>query len=201
LTGITGHRRAVRIPPTTEAVISADVRIDHTRDAAEPPIEQLRAGRADALAALYREHAGRLLRLAQRLTGSADDAEDIVHDVFVGLPELLRRYEHSGRLLPWLCGVTARLAISRRRRERRRAQLRALLPREGVGTHDLWTQVDLERALEQLPESLRDVVVLHVLEGLPHDVVAESLGISLANSRVRTHRALRHLRRILEPGS
>ncbi len=126
-----------------------------------------------------------------------------MHDVFVGLPELLRRYEHSGRLLPWLCGVTARLAISRRRRERRRAQLRALVPREGegLGTPDLWTQVDLERALEQLPESLRDVVVLHVLEGLPHDVVAESLGISLANSRVRTHRALRHLRRILEPGS
>ena len=55
-------------------------------------IEALRAGRPDALAALYREHGAALYRLAYRLTGSRHDAEDVVHDMFVGLPEALRRY-------------------------------------------------------------------------------------------------------------
>ena len=49
-----------------------------------------------------------LLALARRLAGSAADAEDVVHDVFLGLPEALRRYEERGSLESWLKRVTAR---------------------------------------------------------------------------------------------
>ena len=52
-------------------------------------IAEARAGSPDALSALYLEHGVALFRLAYRLVGAREDAEDVVHDVFVGLPEAL----------------------------------------------------------------------------------------------------------------
>src|ERR1043166_6892275 len=69
-----------------------------------------RRGSADAV---YRPHAGPVLPIAYRLLQSRADAEDVVHDVFVGLPELLRKYEERGALAAWLKTVTARVALAR----------------------------------------------------------------------------------------
>src|ERR1043166_3618669 len=70
-----------------------------------------RRGSADAV---YRPHAGPVLPIAYRLLQSRADAEDVVHDVFVGLPELLRKYEERGALAAWLKTVTERVALARR---------------------------------------------------------------------------------------
>src|SRR5213593_5157435 len=86
-------------------------------------IAEARAGGPEALAALYLEHGGALFRLAYRLVGAREDAEDVVHDVFVGLPEALRRYEERGSFAPWLKRVTARLALMRLRSRRRRREV------------------------------------------------------------------------------
>jgi len=51
-------------------------------------IAEARAGSPDALSALYLEHGVALFRLAYRLVGTREDAEDVVHDVFVGLRKL-----------------------------------------------------------------------------------------------------------------
>src|SRR4051812_45618776 len=77
-----------------------------------------RAGDAEALGALYRRYGDALMAVAFRLLYSVPDAEDVLHDVFVGLPEALRRYEERGALEPWLKRVTARVALSRLRSDR-----------------------------------------------------------------------------------
>jgi hypothetical protein len=89
-------------------------------------IDAIRADSPDALAALYREHGRALFRLAYRLTGTREDAEDVVHDVFVGLPEALGRYEERGSLAGWLKRVTARLALGTRPSNRPRRDVRML---------------------------------------------------------------------------
>src|ERR1041385_7338628 len=72
---------------------------DQTREQDQAAlIAAARRGSADALGALYDRHAGPLLAIAYRLLQSRADAEDVVHDVFVGLPELLRKYEERGAL-------------------------------------------------------------------------------------------------------
>src|SRR5213592_1845061 len=58
----------------------------------------VRDGDPAALGLLYDAFGAGLFRLAYRLTGTREDAEDVVHDVFVGLPEALTRYEERGRL-------------------------------------------------------------------------------------------------------
>src|SRR2546426_12014227 len=88
-----------------------------TSGGSEAQIDAARTGDPEALASLYRTHGAVLYRLAYRLTGTAQDAEDVVHDVFVGLPKALGRYEERGSFASWLKRVTARVAL--RSEERR----------------------------------------------------------------------------------
>jgi len=87
-----------------------------------------------ALRIAYARFATPLLRLAFRFLDSLDEAEDVVQEVFVGLPLALRHYEERGAFAAWLKQVTVRTALMHRRsRERRRD---ALL---GFRTAPTWT--------------------------------------------------------------
>ena len=159
-----------------------------------------RAGSPDALSALYREHGAALFRLAYRLVGARDDAEDVVHDVFVGLPEALRRYEERGSFAGWLKRVTARVALMRLRSDKRRREV-ALDDAAGQAQPPAASERDgLEAAVNTLPDHLRAVLVLKEIEGYAHAEIAELLGISEGASRVRLTRALERLRDELEGG-
>jgi RNA polymerase sigma-70 factor (ECF subfamily) len=146
------------------------------------------------IAELYRRHAGALLAVAYRLLLSRADAED-VHDLFVGLPEALRKYEERGRMESWLKRIVARLALSRLRAKRpvaldESADL-AVVPADPVN------RVAIERALAELSPESRAVLVLKEIEGFSHAEIASMLGISVGASEVRLHRALRRLRELL----
>ena len=160
--------------------------------------KQARAGSSRALGDLYRLYGQALFRVAYRLTGTREDAEDVVHDVFVGLPEALERYEERGRLDAWLRRVTARGALMKLRKGRRQAALQ-LDAHEGsqipaASGHEM---LELEAAVAALPTPLRSVLVLKEIEGYSHAETAEMLGISTVTSRVRLMRAITRLRRML----
>jgi len=163
-------------------------------------IEAVRAGNPEALAALYREHGAALYRLAYRLTGTREEAEDVVHDVFVGLPEALAHYEERGKFTSWLRRVTARVALIRLRSRQRRREVSLdgadQQPRPPVDAN----VIALESAVNSLPDSLRVVIMLKEVEGYSHGEVAELLGISVGASRVRAARALARLRKALGDG-
>src|SRR5947208_9509482 len=122
------------------------------------PVEEARAGSPAALAGLYREHGTALYRLAYRLTGTPQDAEDVVHDVFVGLPEALKRYEERGSFTSWLKRVTARVALMRLRARTRRREvgIEATLPTAAPPLDS--ASVALRAAVDALPDPLRAVL-------------------------------------------
>jgi len=150
---------------------------------------------SEVIAELYGRYGPDLFRLAYRLTGTKEDAEDVVHDVFVGLPEKLERYEERGRLDAWLRRVTARVALMRLRSRRRRQVIR--LEHVDLPAPSGEPPIDLQAAVDALPINLRSVLVLKEIEGYSHTEIADMLGISAVTSRVRLFRALRKLRRIL----
>src|SRR6185312_14939802 len=84
--------------------------------------QQARAGSTGALGDLYRLYGLALFRVAYRLLGTREDAEDVLHDVFVGLPEALEHYEERGRLDAWLRRITVRVALMRLRSQGRRRE-------------------------------------------------------------------------------
>jgi len=163
-------------------------------------IAEARAGSPDALSALYLEHGGALFRLAYRLVGAREDAEDVVHDVFVGLPDSLQRYEERGSFAAWLKRVTARMALMRLRNAKRRSEV-ALDNAAGQAEPPVAVERDgLQAAVDTLPDHLRAVLVLKEIEGYAHAEIADMLGISEGASRVRLTRALKRLRNKLERG-
>jgi len=160
-------------------------------------VERARAGRADALAELYAQFGQTLMALAFRLTGSRADAEDVLHDVFLGLPEALARYEERGSLEGWLRRVTARVALTR---VRSRARTREVGLADNLVSPASPDRLDIEtvqRAIDKLPATLRAVFVLREVEGYSHSEIAALLNITSNASEVRLHRALRSLRRTL----
>jgi len=161
-------------------------------------VAALRRGDAEALRDAYVRYGPAVYRIAYRLLGSAADAEDVLQDVFVGLPEALRAYDVRVSFEGWLRRVAARTALMRLRgQRRRREEPLEPLSEPAVSARDDVDRVALERAIAALPDTLRSVFVLKEIEGYAHADVAELLGISVGAAEVRLHRAKRELRRML----
>jgi RNA polymerase sigma factor (sigma-70 family) len=158
-------------------------------------IAATRDGSTTALGHLYTRHARAMLAVAYRLLQSEMEAEDVVHDVFVGLPEALRRYREQGAFGTWLRMVTARVALARLR-DHATLDLAQLDERREPATpiRDIEGEMSLAAAMRKLAPSLRAVLVLKEIEGFSHAEVAQLLGISVGASEVRLHRAIRALR-------
>lgn len=157
------------------------------------------SGSTDALAELFHEFSAQVHRVAFRLTLSADEAEDVVQDVFVGLPEALGAFSGSGSFDSWLRAVTLRTALMRLRTGRRRDAV-AIRAGDSARTSAPDAVVDrlaIETALAALPQDLRTVFVLRDVEGYTHAEIARMLGIRAGTSEVRLHRARRRLRDLL----
>src|ERR1700712_5505778 len=125
-------------------------------------ITEAARGSADALAALFERHAAMVHRVAYRLTMSEDDAEDIVQDVFIGLPEALSAYSGTGDFAAWLRKVAVRTTLMRMRSTKRRAAtaLRAAASQQTALSNFLLDRMAIATALATLPDELRIVFML-----------------------------------------
>lgn len=160
-------------------------------------IAEAALGMPEALTELYERFAPSLLGLAIRLTGSRSDGEDVLHDVFLGLPEALRHYQERGALSSWLHRVIARVALTRMRIERRRRETSLTAENQDAATPQpdaFESTAPLERLIRALPDRLRVVFVLKEIAGYSHREIASLLGISTAASEVRLCRAAKLLR-------
>ncbi len=164
-------------------------------------VAKAREGEPDGIAAIYESHAKELYRLIYRLAASPADAEDILHDLFVALPELLRRYEDRGKLAAWLKQVATRMTLMRLRAQQRRREV----PIDNVATDPAIAAPPvtndaflIEEAMLALPQQQREVFVLRQLEGYSYEEISELLEISAGAARVRYLRALRRIRQRLE---
>jgi RNA polymerase sigma factor (sigma-70 family) len=164
-------------------------------------LARVRAGHPEALSELFAKHGQRVLDVAYRITGSRDQAEDVVQDVFIGLPEALRAFDARGTFEGWLRRLSVRTAMLRLRSEQRRKKW------QGKAAEDRPTRtrpepvedrLTLEWALARMPEELRVVYILREVEGYAHAEIAELVGISRGASEVRLHRARKFLRERLK---
>lgn len=162
---------------------------------------RLRRGEAEALREVYERYSDDVYRLALRVTASPADAYDVAHDVFVGLPEAVHRYDPSRPFGAWIKGVTVRTALMRLRTVRRRREV-SVGPLRTIGIRSEASRtidrLTLEKAIERLPVELRTVFVLREVEGMTYQEIADLLGIKKNAAAVRLHRARARLRDILK---
>ena len=146
----------------------------------------------DDFAALYRSLFTPAMRVAYRITGSRETAEDVAAEALARAYAQWREVRAMPHRESWVMRVASNLALdaARRRRPAEKAQ-RALEHAYGDGCAGeraedaVVTRLALVAALRQLPARQRDAVVLYYLGGLSEAEVSASLGI--ATSSVRTH--------------
>ena len=171
------------------------------------------AGDRGAFGVLIDRHRGRAETVARGMLGSREDAEDVVQEAllqaYVGL-DRLREPELFGA---WLCGIAVNLARMRLRGARDRptpldpggrvppsalaATTTDASPEQVV--EELDSLAAVRAALEPLPPSERDVVLMHYVDGLTPQEIGALLGERAGTVRVRLHRARGRLRRLLSP--
>jgi RNA polymerase sigma-70 factor, ECF subfamily len=186
-------------------------------DADASLVEALRRDDPDAAAQLVETYGDRAFRLARRITGSNEDAEEVTQDALWTAARKIQTFKGESAFGSWLYRITANAAYMKLRSRRSKANEIALddvLPAlDEEGRHfepmDDWsTRVDenalqgelrdvLESAIAALPADYRTAVVLHDVEGLSNPDIAEALGISLPAVKSRIHRSRLFLRQRL----
>ena len=164
------------------------------------------AGDRDAFEGIYRQHAGRLYNLAWRMASGANDADDLLQEIFLQAYQKLDSFKGDASLGTWLYRLAVNLCLDRlRSRQGRMAQLTDSIDEEGApelasreGPAELnVTRIALEEAIGELPPSYRAAFVLHDVEGYQHDEIARMLDISEGSSKSLLHKARRKLRGVL----
>jgi RNA polymerase sigma-70 factor (ECF subfamily) len=154
-----------------------------------------RAGEAWAQEALFRRHARRLNGLAFRVMGRDDEVDDLVQDTFIAALASLDRLDKPDAFGSWISGILVRQAYKKIRRRRMLARLGLGRAAAAIDLDELTSQVpsperaaeirSLYAVVESLPADVRIPLVLHRVEGLGLEEVAEMMNVSLATVKRR----------------
>jgi len=158
---------------------------------------------------LVKPHIDQLYKLAYRLTGQRDDAEDIVQDVILKLYPRLSELESIEKLGPWLARILYRDFVDKHRRLQRSpveftdeeqtlyedSAESELCPME-LAEADI-TQKNLQQALDQLNPEQRIVLLLHDVEGYTLQEIHYIQDVPVGTLKSRLHRGQNKLRNIL----
>ena len=182
-------------------------------------IERAQRGEARAFDTLVDAYSRRLYGFLYRLTGSREDAEDLVQEVFLRIVRTIGRYRHEGRFEPWVFRIAANLARDRARRRARAPEMTSLetgggpddvsgnsssdagsrAERPPQSSLELEENVDhLQRALARLPQAEREVVMFRHYGHMSFAQIAEVMGTPLGTALARAHRGLGRLREWME---
>lgn len=155
-----------------------------------------RKGDDSAYAELVRRHERRVFRLAGRFFRRPEEVEDAAQQTFLTAWRKLDTYKAKAPFEHWLTRVCLNCCYQELRR--RRATEVELDRDVSAPRSDPNAKIDVERLLAHLPATDRFVLQLMHGEGWSTQEIAERLGWSRANVKVRAHRARKKLRRLLE---
>jgi len=178
----------------------------------------LKRGERGAVSRFVADNIGRMRGVAARLVKDEDLAEDCVQEAFIKALKNIDRFEGRAKLRTWLHRITVNEALMVLRSRKRLAEdlIDPLLPDfdenacrleapwpKRLSAEDILNQAE-QRALvlskiDELPESYRIVLMLRDIEELDTAEVADALGITEGNVKVRLHRARSALKKLLEP--
>lgn len=165
-----------------------------------------RAGDADAFEELYRQHARRLFSLVVRMVGSADEAEDLLQEVFLQAHRKLAGFRGESTLGTWLYRLTMNHCLDHLRgRQAKMSRATDSLDDEEAAepmapapaVPAAINRMDLEKAIASLPPGSRAAFLLHDVEGFEHREIAGILGVSEGTSKSQVHKARLKLRALL----
>jgi RNA polymerase sigma-70 factor (ECF subfamily) len=177
-------------------------------------VEAAQAGDRDAFAQLVRRYEDQVFTMSLRMLSHREDARDLAQEIFLTVFERLDAFRGESTFKTWIYRIT----VNRCRDElRRRKTVKHTRPGSLVGADG--EQLDppgrepspeqgargreaeqlVERAMEELPEELKEIVVLRDVQDLSYDEIARVLDVPVGTVRSRLNRARTRLVELLEP--
>lgn len=150
------------------------------------------SGDRKAFEQLYRETVGAVYALCLRMTANTALAEDCVQQTYLQAWRNLHRFRGDAALTTWLHRIAVNEVRGHFRREARH-ELDSSDEEPAERTSGAGAEIDLERAIAELPERNRAVFVLVGVYGYPHEEAAHMLDMAVGTSKAHFHQARRRL--------
>lgn len=178
---------------------------DDTDDAAI--IRDLRAGNLAGLGILYDRYGEAVYRLALKIIGNSQEAEDLTQEVFLAFWNSKNYDGERGSILVFLLTMARSRSLNLLRKERSQQQM---LQRLGVQPSNHTPKLPMERAslselstllaqaLQSLPENQRQIIEMAYYEGLSQSEISQQLQLPLGTVKTRSRQGLLKLRKLLQ---
>lgn len=171
----------------------------------------LGGSKEEVFRALVEEHSRMVFRLAYRVTGNEQDAEDVVQDAFLKAYNHFERFDSRASFATWIHRIATNCAIDLLRRRSRRLgwggsgggleaeDLPSHHPGPEARARGLQLEATMARALDALSPNERAAFVLRHVEGLSTEEIGAALGLRANATKQTVFRAVHKLRRMLTP--
>lgn len=167
----------------------------------------------DRTESIWEEFSGRMRAFIARRVDNEADAEDILQEVFLKVHEHLGAVKRADRIVPWLFQITRNCIIDYYRSPRRKQESPLEIGSDGdvaqrKDRHVRETAADPKKALKELsscitpliqklPPEYREALSLVALQGVPQNVTAKQLGLSVSGMKSRVQRGREKLKALL----
>lgn len=157
-------------------------------------------GDGRAVRALYDRYSPRVYAVVRRIAGDDDTAQDYAQEAWIRAIRALPTFRGEARFSTWLHRIAVNAALQAVRKSKARKYREVPVPdvipvAPNVG--DVLLERKLEEALEQLPDGMRKVLILHDVEGYTHEEIGTALGVTAGTSKSQLFKARAKMRRML----
>ena len=172
-------------------------------DADAVVIRQILAGEQDAYEVIVKKYQGRAYRAALGWVGNVEDALDLSQEAFIKAFRALRRYDCARPFFAWFYVILRNTCFNfLRRRKRERTVCLDFAPVEAVASDDEARQAEIKRqvwrAIAQLSDEAREVMVLKYFEEMSYRDIADAVGIPIGTVMSRLYYGRKKLQKALE---
>jgi len=167
-------------------------------------------GDVHAFDELVERYHSKIYGLTYNMTSNREDAEDLTQEVFVKAFEALPRFKGKSSFYTWIYRIAVNKTINYRKKRNRKRALSLDQFDQEIKTDDVYhdltskgsplrnislseLQKKLNEALQNLSEKHRTVVVMHDMQGIPHEEIAKMVGASVGTIRSRLFYARRQM--------
>lgn len=170
-------------------------------------VQYAQRGSERAFRELVERYHERIINVCYRMLGNREDAEETAIEAFLACHQSLGSFEGRSSFATWLYRIAIHTASKRRRTrpEHESVPIESITPSElslGANPEKRLYEQEIHRAIEQaigyLPDHLRATVVLHFLEGLTYQQIAEILDCPIGTVSSRINHARKQLQRRLK---
>ena len=164
-------------------------------------LRQAADGDARAIRTLYDRYAPRVYAVVRRIAADDDLAQDYAQDAWIRAIRALPTFRGDARFSTWLHRIAVNAALQALRKAEARTKREAPTPEDvpvAPSHKDSLLQKRLERALDALPEGMRQVLILHDVEGYTHEEIGDVLGVTSGTSKSQLFKARAKMRALLD---